>query len=215
MSTSRNRIAVCAALPAVLDRRRDDLRGDDGGRARLDPGALGPGAPGNSSNRCRSAALSRPPLPKLQWGAIRRQSSNDTNMFAAAFLMPTTLGYLIVRLRRPRPSLHQIALQPGMVANEALAAMIYLMFWLEAAQPVTPHLWVQLAILLLMPLSWMVLALAQQGAGEGAGLDRWARRVDRRRLVCGDRDRADLQVEPLVRPEIQRLNARPCRPTHP
>ncbi len=89
----------------------------------------------------------------------------------SSFLMPATLGYLVIRLRRPRPSLDRIALQPGMVANAAMAVIIALVFWLEVDQPAL-GLWVELAVLLVMPLSWIVLAVSGRWRREPGWIDR-------------------------------------------
>jgi hypothetical protein len=109
-------------------------------------------------------------LTKTQWGTTATLLVYAHNLWLA-LLMVSTLACLIMRLRRPRPPLARVALQPGMVACEAEL----LVFGLDACLAVADlegSAWMLAASVLPVPLAWGALALTGRWHREPGWIDR-------------------------------------------
>jgi hypothetical protein len=93
-----------------------------------------------------------------------------------SFLFAWTLAFLVMRLRKPRPSLNRLVKQPGMVACEVLLFGMILticLAWHEDYQLLASVAVVSTA--LAIPVAWAILALRGRWAAEPSWIDRLGR----------------------------------------
>lgn len=93
------------------------------------------------------------------------------NNIALAFLLATSPAFLIMRLRRPRPPLAQLALQPGMVAFEAMSLTVLRSVFIQMTHPTLNRLRI-VSIFLPLPLAWGALILTDRWRREPGWIDR-------------------------------------------
>ena len=92
------------------------------------------------------------------------------------FLFAWTLAFLVMRLRKPRPSLRRLVKQPGMVACEVLLFGMILTVCLGSNEDY--RLLASVAVFstaLAIPAAWAILALLGRWAAEPSWIDRLGR----------------------------------------
>jgi hypothetical protein len=98
-----------------------------------------------------------------------------TSLGLIVLLVVGSLAFVLMRLRRPRPPLGRVLLQPGMVAAEAALAGVVVGLGLAVSD--IAAIYGMLALSSAVPLAWAALALAGWWRPEPGWIDRLGRAV--------------------------------------
>jgi hypothetical protein len=90
------------------------------------------------------------------------------------FLFAWTLAFLVMRLRKPRPSLNRLVKQPGIVACEVLLFGMILTICLALHDQLLASV-AMVSTALAIPVAWAILALRGRWAAEPSWIDRLGR----------------------------------------
>jgi hypothetical protein len=90
------------------------------------------------------------------------------------FLFAWTLAFLVMRLRKPRPSLNRLVKQPGIVACEVLLFGMILTICLALHDQLLASV-AMVSTALAIPVAWAILALRGRWTAEPSWIDRLGR----------------------------------------
>ena len=110
-------------------------------------------------------------LSNQPWVALRLALYGSLGMIV--LLAIWSLAFMLMRLRRPRPPLDRVALQPGMVAVEAVLAGIILTVGLSIIH--APNIFRMLTQTSAIPVAWASLAVTGRWQPEAGWIDRFGR----------------------------------------